>query len=136
MPAGFWNNFKPELITKNESNQGPYGGTRKIKWQSKSQNSLSRNDFIQFAISNQWILVDSLDFNESKIDQSNLDKYSKQILLNHLNSLDFKSELSIFVFKTKWIAVEPGDLSETLINGFIIFNLKNKTSRVYHLWGE
>ncbi|BDD06502.1 hypothetical protein AUTU_39850 (plasmid) [Aureibacter tunicatorum] len=32
MPAGFWKEFKPNLIVNEYSDQGPYGGKRVISW--------------------------------------------------------------------------------------------------------
>ena len=47
-----------------------------------------------------------------------------------------KSEMKVFVFKTDWEAIEPGNARQTEQNGFIVLNRDGTEMSVYHLWGE
>ena len=59
-PAGFWIKYKAELLKKNISDQGPYGGHRAMYWKSESQNTFTAKQVIDFATKNSWTLVDSI----------------------------------------------------------------------------
>lgn len=48
-PAGFWTSFQKDLIIKQESDQGPWGGTRIIHWKTKSIKPFSEKELLDFA---------------------------------------------------------------------------------------
>lgn len=140
-PAGFWTNFHQELIATKNSDQGPWGGHREIHWKSENTNTFSSKELIDFATKNDWKLTDSISFSadtqsrnsivELKIDEYSLDIFKDRVLPK-LKSKDNK----LFVFKTTWLAVEPGNARETFENGFAVLNSNGTELNVYHLWGE
>src|ERR1700752_957282 len=59
-PAGFWLDFRKDLIVKSISDQGPYGGRREIFWKATGGRKFSSKEFIEFAKENGWQLMDSI----------------------------------------------------------------------------
>lgn len=137
-PAGFWIKYQKDLIASKTNDQGPWGGNSEIHWKSNTAKVFSTKEIIDFATKNGWQLTDSLVYNKESIKpftNYNDKDYSYRILETFLNKSD-SSENYVFVFKTGWIAVEPGNESETNKNGFVVINSNRKEFTVYHLWGE
>ncbi len=134
-PAAFWKEFKPKHIKTSNSDQGPFGGTTIIDWSFNSP--IPPNEIIAFAGKNEWELVDSFVIShDSVLNIDTKNNYQNQILKDKaVAKLNFE-QYRIFLFKTSWIAVEPGNLSKTDHNGFAILNENNTFFRVYHIWGE
>lgn len=138
-PSGFWTNFHKDLITTKDSDQGPWGGHIEIHWKSEISKTFSSREIVDFASKNGWQLTDSLIYTSESLRQ--LTNYSdtdysidilKENVLKRINSID----KYIFVFKTSWIAVEPGNARETEKNGFAVINSNGTELIVFHLWGE
>lgn len=137
-PAGFWTNYQKELIASKVNNQGPWGGNSEIHWKINSISPFSTKEILDFAKKNDWQLTDSLVYKNNSIKpftNFNDKDYSYRILETFLNKSE-STENYVFVFKTGWIAVEPGNKRETNKNGFVIINSNRKKITVYHLWGE
>lgn len=134
-PASFWNDYKKEKIINNTSNQGPWGGKRIINWQDKEKFTLKETN--AFARKNGWILIDSLII--SDLTHINFDKfkneYSEQLFKSTVLPKIKKRE-TIYIYKTGWIAVEPGNTDQTEENGFVTLNANKTKLSVYHIWGE
>jgi hypothetical protein len=140
-PAGFWNDFHKDLILTKNSDQGPWGGQEEINWKSESSNMFTDKELVEFADINNWRLIDSISFSVDTLTKKSLsmlknDDYSLDIL-NEIVLLKLKSnDNKIFVFKTTWLAVEPGNTRETFENGFAVLNSDGTELKVYQLWGE
>ncbi len=140
-PAGFWTDFHKDLLLTKNSDQGPWGGHREIYWKSETNNSFTDKELIEFADKNDWQLVDSISFSADSITKNSFSKlknddYSLDILKETvLPKLKTKNN-RIFIFKTTWLAVEPGNARETYENGFAVLNSDGTELKVYHLWGE
>ena len=149
-PAGFWKTYKKELLVKNISEQGPYGGHRAIYWKSDNADIFSSAHVLDFAKKNGWTLVDSSEFDQN---QTNQWTYSNSPVfpLSHtgFNSDTIKSistyadfprwfsgHIKVYKFKTGWIAIEPGTDNSIEENGFVILNSDKSEMAIYHLWGE
>ncbi|MDR1408140.1 MAG: hypothetical protein LBJ23_08870 [Tannerella sp.] len=139
-PAGFWKNYRHEFIQASESDQGPWGGHRKIVWKYENSDTSNGRKAIDYAIRNGWKLTDSLFFaNDSLMPLSPYGEtdYSYDILKHKLlPSLDPGGAWNIYVFLSDWIAVEPGNARDTEKNGFVAFNREHTEFIVYLLWGE
>jgi hypothetical protein len=138
-PAGFWNNYHTASIVIKKSNQGPRGGNREIIWKSKYTHTFDKEHVISYAKKNGWQLTDVLAVkNDSLISFGNYEQksYSFNILTDNVATLINKSSTCILIFKTGWIAIEPGNARETKKNGFAILNSDGTELAVYHLWGE
>lgn len=140
-PAGFWTDYHKDLILKKNSDQGPWGGHREINWKSEINNTFTDKELIEFADKNDWKFLDSISFSEdtltkksfSKIDN---DDYSLDILNENIVPKLKTKDNKIFMFKTTWLAVEPGNARETFENGFAVLNSDGTELKIYHLWGE
>jgi len=137
-PAGFWINYQKGLISSKANDQGPLGGDSEIHWKYNSAKAFSTKEILDFATKNGWQLTDSLVYKKKLIKpftNYNDKDYSYCLLETFLNKSG-ATENYVFVFKTGWIAVEPGNERETNKNGFVIINSNRKEFTVYHLWGE
>jgi hypothetical protein len=141
LPAGFWISYKTELITSKESNQGPWGGHRLLKWRSKELKSFTSQSMLDYAYKNGWILTDSIVLTKDSVNylvnKDTIDKdYSDYLLKRYILLYMDKSNFSAYRFKTGWNAIEPGNTRETEKNGFVMINYNGTEMIVYHLWGE
>jgi len=139
-PAGFWKSYKKQLIVIKESDQGLWGGYRKIVWENDITDTFEKKDAIDYSYKNGWHVTDSLIIkNDSIVSLTDYnDKgYSCKILRREIMSLlEAKHIYQVYVFKTGWVAVEPGNATETEKNGFILINENGTKLIMYHLWGE
>ena len=140
-PAGFWTDFhKDKILTKN-SDQGPWGGHREINWKSETDNTFTDKELIEFANKNDWQLIDSISFSADKVTKDSFSKlknehYSLDILNQSVLPKVKTNDDRIFIFKTTWLALEPGNTRETFENGFAVLNSDGTELKVFHLWGE
>ena len=130
-PSGFWLDYKNEFIVSKNSDNGPFGGETKITW--FCEKKIADKNVINYAERNGWELVDSVN-SDSEINKKA--NYSDEILNDNVLSKLNKKDLTIYKFKTGWIAVKPGNESETEINGFVVLNSERTKLIVYQLWGE
>ncbi len=148
-PAGFWKNYKSDLLVKNISDQGPYGGHRAIYWKSNKANTFISANVLEFAKKNGWTLVDSSGFND---DHTNKWTYNNKAvfpltstgfsdtLLNDAHLTDFPrwfgGQLTVYKFKTGWVTIERGTDNSIEENGFVLISNDKSQMAIYHLWGE
>jgi hypothetical protein len=148
-PAGFWKNYKKDLLLKNISDQGPYGGHRAIYWKSDKTNTFTSAHVLDFAKKNGWALVDSSSYNS---DQTNKWTYNNKAVFpltstrfsdahwNDAHLTDFPrwfgGQVKVYKFKTGWVTIEPGTDNSIEENGFAVISSDGTEMAVYHLWGE
>jgi hypothetical protein len=148
-PSGFWKNYRKDLLVKNISDQGPYGGHRAIYWKSDKAKTFTSTNVLDFARKNGWTLIDSSKFNE---DQTKKWTYNRQAVFpltstgfsdTVLNNTQlehfprwFGGQIKMFKFKTGWVTIEPGTDDSNEENGFVIIDSEEEEMAVYHLWGE
>jgi hypothetical protein len=139
MPAAFWKNYHPELILEKSSDQGPWGGVRKIVWKSETANTFTAKQLIDYAAQNGWQLADSLILIGGSLEipaNASGTDYSLSILQEEALQLLNATTCRIFLFKTGWIAVEPGNARDTEITGFLVLNPNGDELAMFHRWGE
>lgn len=148
-PAGFWKNFKKDLLVKNISDQGPYGGHRAIYWKSDKANDFTSTHVLAFAKKNGWTLVDSSEYNS---DQTKKWMYNDKAVfpltstgfsdtIENNSQLEhfprwFSGKTTVFKFRTGWVTIEPGTDNSIEENGFVVINSDGTEMAAYHLWGE
>lgn len=147
-PAGFWKNDESNLLVRNISDQGSYGGRRAIFW--KSENSLfDVKSILDFATENGWILIDSLEFDQNttgkwKYDNKEIFPLSNtgfSIVAQNISTYNyfprwFGWRVKLYKFKTGLITIEAGTDNSIEENGFILLNQNRSELAMYHLWGE
>jgi hypothetical protein len=141
MPAGFWTDFHKALILSKNSDQGPWGGHREINWKSEANNTFTDKELIEFANKNDWKLLDSISFSADALTKNSFSKlkngeYSREILQENILPKLTSNKNKVFIFKTTWLEVEPGNTRETFENGFAVLNSDGTELNVYHLWGD
>jgi hypothetical protein len=148
-PAGFWKNYQKDLIEKDISDEGPYGGHRAIYWKSNKADPFNSSNVLDFAKKNGWTLVGSSIFSSV---QTSKWTYANQAIfpLTHtgfsdkqFNNADltnfprwFGGQVVIYRFKTGWLTLEPGTDNSIEENGFVMISRDGDEMSVYHLWGE
>lgn len=142
-PAGFWLDFRKDLIVKSFSDQGPYGGKRGIFWKSNSNRTFDPFELIEFARKNGWQLTDSIfiPFVTSKkwVNDSfpfTYSQFSDSTVVNVGFPIWIKSDVVVYRFITGWVAIEPGNARQNKKNGYIVFNPNGSEIAIYQLWGE
>jgi hypothetical protein len=148
-PAGFWQNFKEDLLVKNISDQGPYGGHRAVYWRSDKEQSFNSNETIKFAKMHGWTFVDSSSYDGTQTskwmyqDQAVFPLTSTGFFDTVMNNSQlsyfprwFDGHVEVYKFKTGWVTIEPGTDNAIEENGFVVINSDCKQMAVYHLWGE
>jgi len=146
-PAEFWTEYNQDLIEDKFSDQGPWGGTRTIYWESEKNLTFRPVDILEFAKSNDWTLNKSENMSKEELDQIlTYNKNRIQIELSEIIAehnrfvidfpIYFTDDITLYRFSTGWLLFEPGTDNSTTENGFILLN-KNKNKMVlYHRWGE
>ncbi|MBE7178223.1 MAG: hypothetical protein INR69_17610 [Mucilaginibacter polytrichastri] len=140
MPAGFWMNFHKDVIIKKYSDQGPWGGYRENHWRNES-GKIHTKEVIEFAKLNGWDLVDSVSvmtdtLEMERIHRLKIDTYSNTILRQEILPTIKSARYLVFIFRTGWLAVEPGNANETFQNGFAVLSSDRSEFAIYHRWGE
>jgi hypothetical protein len=148
-PAGFWKNYKSNLLIRNISEQGPDGGHTAMYWKADNANTFRSKNVLEFAKTNGWTLVDSSTFNQ---DETNKWTYINNAifpltstgfsdtLLNDQHLLNFPrwfgGKIKVYKFKTGWVAIEPGTDNTIEENGFVLIADNENEMAVYNLWGN
>jgi hypothetical protein len=133
-PGRFWKSFHEDQIVDKQSDQGPWGGSRRITWKSDNDHSLRSTEVIMTATNNGWIFIDSLQAN-TKI-SSDPDDYSYVLLKYAIRELKIESNSKVLRFQTGWVNFEPGNERNTEINGFIFINDSANSMMMFQQWGE
>ncbi len=133
-PANFWLNYQSEKISFTFSDQGPWGGTAKIIWKSNN-NNFNEKDILDYAKDNYWLLTDSINVKNGILEKSKNNYTFDIIKIEKLLDDKFKNS-KLYIFKSGMIAVEPGNLSETEENGFLLLNSEKNMLKMYNRWGE
>ena len=140
-PAGFWTTYHKHMILTKNSDQGPWGGRREIYWQCATKNSFTARELIEFAKKNDWKLVDTITISANTVTLKRIsalrnEDYSLELLKQEIIPNIDSGSYKVYVFKTTWLAVEPGNNRETFENGFALINSSGTELRINHIWGE
>lgn len=149
MPAGFWDKFEQDLRIEKQSDQGPWGGTRTYYWKTNTEGYFNKKRVIDFTSSNDWELVDSIQYDEGQFKTWQNDgkptfiievrpfkpETDKYVLREEFPRWT-TSDLILYKFKTGWTLLYPGTDSWTEVNGFVTLSKDGREMTLYHLWGE
>lgn len=134
IPAKFWTKFNSNEITDTFSDHGPFGGRTIINWDSKSE-KFDKNLILSFANDHNWKLIDSIDIQNGKLINAK-NNYSTELIVQNNNFESNFRNSTIYLFQTGMIAVQPGNMSETQVNGFLILSADKTKLKLFHEWGE
>ena len=148
-PTGFWKNYKTDLLVKNFSDQGPFGGHRAVYWKSENLLRFDTKNILDFATKNGWTLTDSSEFDQNHtvkwiynnkeifpLSSTGFNDTIKSISTYNYFPRWFGGQLKLYKFKTGWETIEPGTDNSIEENGFVLLNQDKSELAVYHLWGE
>jgi hypothetical protein len=143
-PAGFWLDFRKDLIVKSISDQGPYGGKREIFWKATGGRKFSSQEFIEFAKKNSWQLMDSIfiplemlkKWTNNNTFPFTYSQFSDSTIVEVGFPIWIEANVELYRFSTGWVAIQPGSTKDTEKNGYIVFQPDGSRVAVYHLWGE
>ena len=148
-PTGFWKNYKTDLLEKNISDQGPYGGHRAVYWKAEKPLTFETKNILDFAAKNGWTLTDSSEFDQTQtikwtynnkgifpLSNTGFNDTIKSISTYNYFPRWFGGQLKLYKFKTGWVTIEPGTDNSIEENGFVLLNQDKSELAVYHLWGE
>lgn len=140
-PSIFWKEFHKDLVSTKNCNQGPWGGPLEINWKSEIKNTFTEQELIKYAEKNEWKLLDSVLFSADALTKNSfstlkIDDYSHYLFNENVLTKLKTNDKRIFIFKTTWLSVEPGNARETFANGFALLNSDITGLNVYHFWVE
>ena len=133
------------MLVKNVSDQGPFGGHRALYWKNEKKNTFTSSQLIEFATRSGWQLTDSINIpadilkkwkNAEPTFPFTYTDFSDKTMSTQRFPRWINSGVTLYRFKTGWIAVEPGNARQTENNGYVVINLDGTQLSVYHLWGE
>ncbi len=125
IPGNFWFNFKSHHITKEFSEQSPFGGTTIVNWELTDE-EFTTDEVIRFAEEHSWIYLSTKPESEYPHEANqcrNLDRF--------LN--DYQD---ILIFETNWISIEQESGEAMDAFGYIFLDEERKKMTVFHQWGE
>ena len=147
-PAGFWTAYKPDLIERQFSDQGPWGGARWITWASPANGTFNTADVLRFAKAGGWSCEEPKRFTEAQMqawqfeggpvfplhvgppdrvpNDARVERFPRHIIGDSL----------ISECKTGWVRIEPGTDDVIGPTGFIQIEASGARMAIYHLWGE
>lgn len=150
MPSSFWFNYESSRIVNKLNDQGPWGGTLAINWNSNMDFRHNVNFVKSFAKQNKWELIDSLAF--SKLDMDEITEVNNSLIRLPLRNFEpspkednyvskplplwIDSDFKLYIFKTPMLTVYSGSDDSTRENGFILLSNDKKSMSVYQIWGE
>jgi hypothetical protein len=147
-PAGFWATYRPELIARKYSDQGPWGGVRWVHWVAPAPGTFTLADVESFATSHGWVCQKPVAYSAQQI---HVWQYSgKPVFPLHFGSAnrppdnatvmefprDIDGDSLVVQCDSRWVRVEPGSGKSSTALGYIQIDKSGTRLAVYHLWGE
>lgn len=147
-PAGFWTTYRSDLIARQSSEQGPWGGVRWIHWLSPVPATFNGPDVIAFASSKGWACKAPVAYSAAQVALWRMNDQAVFPLHfvpsgqkpNHTGVLEFPRHITgdsiVYECTTGWARVEPGSAAGRDAFGYIQVERTGTRIAVYHLWGE
>ena len=145
VPVGFWKGYNKDLIVKQDSDQGPWGGSRWIYWISSYPGTFSEDEVRVFASDHGWDFIERIEVSKStmskwtgtenqavfplffeKYDQKNRDTFPRYIFTDSI----------ILQFDSGWVVEAPGSNDISTAYGYVQLSKGGHSMMVYHLWGN
>lgn len=147
-PADFWTTYKPDLIERQWSDQGPWGGARWVMWASHANGTFIATDVLRFAEASGWSCEEPNRFSETEMRRWQFE--GRPVFPLHVSPADrARNDARLRMFpraisgdslisecRTGWIRIEPGTDDASGPTGFIQIEASGARMAIYHVWGE
>ncbi len=131
-PAGFWKLFRPELVSKQSVDQGPWGGSRSIRWHAKGPTGFLLLEVRTFAESHGWKLKDQCEYPPTTTSTSLLNGHGNA----ECNPTFMQVPSVVMKFETGWIREDPGSGKTNPAFGFVQVSNDGSELYMFHFWGN
>jgi hypothetical protein len=128
-PAGFWESYQPDLVFEAESDQGPWGGERRIVWRSEARGSLRFGYAKRFAERHGWKLVEQRHYD------GNASAEIGQKETSHEPAF-LAAPSTVGRFESGWVREDPGTSEITPAYGYVQVSDDGSQMYMYHFWGN
>ena len=151
-PAGFWANYRPELIVQKYSDQGPWGGIRWVHWVAPAPGMFTLAGVESFATSHGWVCQKPVAYSAQQIHAWRYPQQNagKPVFPLHFGSANrppvdatvrefprhIDGDSLVVQCDSRWARVEPGSGKSSTAFGYIQIDRSGTRLAVYHLWGE
>ncbi len=144
VPAGFWKGYRSNLIIKQESDQGPWGGHRWICWDSPNSGTFSESDAKQFALDHGWKFLVRVEVPANALTRPTDTQPQAVSSLFHPGydqaRQDFPAYITgesvVLTFDSGWRREDPGTNETSTAVGYLQLSRDGRKMLVYHLWGN
>jgi hypothetical protein len=153
-PAGFWSEYRRDELVDHNSDQGPYGGRRWLRWRAEQEGAFEARDVARFAAEHGWTLHSS-----ERVSVRELREWMATCQLpsavcdpstNHVPAdlaADYVSlpprlsrspgnELEALSFDTGWVQYHDDFGLAWTVVGYAILSADGRELVVTHHWGE
>lgn len=145
-PRNYWENFDSINLKEAHSDTGPLGGMLEMYWRASAKNHFKAIDIIKYATEGGWILADRIPIAKSHLQTWRTKSGKPGFAFTYTNSFTdltnipftrwTNNDVTVYRFKTNFIALLPDDAGETNKNGYVVLSRDGKELSVYYLWGE
>lgn len=125
-PAGFWKAYHPSCVVERSSDQGPWGGTRTLRWAACGSVRFSRDEVRSFAERHGWKLLDEVD----------VDAAAREVERGDTSPRLMKVPSTVMRFETGWLREEPGSGEMSPAVGYVQLARDGSSLYVFHFWGN
>lgn len=122
--AGFWKDFMPSFVLDEYSDQGPWGGTRRIYWLAKIEGTFTEDAVKSFAQKSGWNCIEE---KPPSVETENKPEHQDYI---SGDSTGLRCD------NTGWMRIEPGTEKESPAYGFFRISIDGTKMVMVHRWGD
>ena len=147
--GSFWKGYEREKIVNQYSDQGPWGGSRWIHWESDIENYFTPEASEAFAEKKGWDcfertrysakeLEDWFDWDGNPVFPLFHDVPTEQVYDHGIEgwSRHILSDSVVIKCETSWLREDPGSNETSPAYGYIQINDRGTRMAVYHFWGN
>lgn len=125
-PAGFWKAYHPGCVVESSSDQGPWGGTRTLRWAACGSVRYSPDDVRAFAKRHGWKLLDEVDGETAAREVGSGDTYPRFMKVPSI----------VLRFDTGWMREEPGSGEMSTAVGYVQVARDGSSMYLFQFWGN
>jgi hypothetical protein len=135
VPSGFWKSYRSELIQKQYSDQGPWGGERWLFWSASKSGVLSEHEVSQFATDHGWRFVRRFAVPAGTLRKSPAFDAAPDPASSSLPAF-INGDSMILKFDSGWMFEDAGTNEMTTAHGYVQISADGRQMVVFHAWGN